>query len=100
MPFVRLGASGGLLAVSDGVFLKVDSGLAAQGHHAFRLGRLGFNGPDPLKLPEEWLYLGPPIVLIRLKRHLHRRFAVAGAVLDLRQVGYRLHKRLDVFTAT
>ena len=67
--------------------LKVGSGLAAELYHALRFSTLGFSRPDPLKLPEEFFRLGPPIVLIRLKSHFHRRLAVAGPVLDLRRVG-------------
>jgi hypothetical protein len=59
-----------------------------------------FGGADPLQVPEEPLHLGPPIVLIWLERHFHRRFAVAPPVLDLGQVGNRLDEHLDVFTAT
>ena len=55
-------------------------------------------GADPLQVPEKPLHLGPPIVLIRLNGHFHRRLALSGAVLDLRQVGHRLDEDLDVFT--
>ena len=56
-----------------------------------------FGGADPLQVPEEPLHLGPPLVLIQLKRHFHRRLAVAGSVLDLRKVGHQLDERLNAF---
>jgi hypothetical protein len=74
-------------------------GLAAELGHPLGLGWFGRLGPNPLKASEESLHLGPPIVLIRLKRHFHRRFAVAAPVLDLRRVGHRLDEGLDVFPA-
>jgi hypothetical protein len=110
MPLVRLGPPGGLQGVSDGVFLKVRSAflvlaglkrlgsLSAQVNRASVLDRL-FGGADPLQVPKEPLHLGPPIVLSRLKRHFHRRLAVAGPVLDLREVGDRFHEHLDGFPA-
>ena len=74
VPLVFLGSSGGLLGAADGVFLKVDGlllllsglerfrSLPAQVHRSL-------GGPDPLQqLPEKPLDLGPPIVLIRLKK--------------------------------
>jgi hypothetical protein len=39
LPGVLLGASGDLLGASGGVFLEVGSGLAAEVHHALRLGQ-------------------------------------------------------------
>jgi hypothetical protein len=92
-PLMRLGTSSHLLDVADSVFLKVNGrlkrlgGLVAELHHALALGRLGFDGPDPLKLPKEFLYLSL-VTLGSAKGHFDRRFAVAGAVLDLRQVGH------------
>jgi hypothetical protein len=86
------------------VFLEVDAlsgrrerlgSLSAEVHHALRLGG---PGPNPLKPPKELLHLGP-IAWGSIKGHLHRRLAVAGPVLDLRQVGHRLHEHLDVLTA-
>jgi hypothetical protein len=74
-------------------------GLAAELGHPLGLGWFGCLGPNPLKASEESLHLGPPIVLIRLKRHFHRCLAVSATVLDLRQVGHRLHERLEAFPA-
>jgi hypothetical protein len=58
-----------------------------------------FGGADPLQVPGKPLDLGPPIVLIRLKSHFHRRLAVAAPVVDLQQAGHRLHEHLDAFPA-
>jgi hypothetical protein len=58
-----------------------------------------FGGTNPLQVPEKLFHLGPPIVLIRLKSHFHCRFAVAGPVLNLRQVGDRLDEHLNAFPA-
>jgi hypothetical protein len=115
MPRLRLRPPGGLLALFvverlrrrlDRTPLQVRNlrletlgSLAAQVHHAFRLCRLGFNGPDPLKLPKEFFYLNPT-VLRGTKGHFHSGFAVAGAVLDLRRVGRRFDERLDAFPAS
>jgi hypothetical protein len=90
---VLLEASGSLLGVSDGVFLKVGAleplgNLAAKVCHTLGFSRFGFHGPNPLKLTKKFFHLGS--VALRIAEcHLHRRFAVAGPVLDLRRVGNR-----------
>jgi hypothetical protein len=112
-PDVRLGASDGLLGATDGVFLKVSGlgflidpfgrlkrlgSLAAEVHHALMFGDFGFSGPDPLKLPEESLHLGP-LAEPALNVHFHHRFAVAAPVVDLRRAGHRFDEYLDAFPA-
>jgi hypothetical protein len=99
------------MGATEGVFLKVGAfGLlpcrarasGQLGGRGYRLGMLKrlLGSADPLQVPEEPLHLGPPIVLIRLERHFHRRFAVAApAVLDLRQVDNRFDEHFNVFPA-